>query len=198
MKKLLLILLIVLLSFPGPLLAHSGRTDAAGGHRDNNNASGLGYYHFHHGYPPHLHPDGICPYTNYQSEPAPISWEQFRDSTPAPSISVFINNEYLISDAEPIIQSGRTLVPLRAISEKMGATVDWDSRKSMITITKQNFVLTFNVGSRKYVKNGVPTNTDVAPRIINGRTFVPLRVISESLGASVNWNSASRTIKIDI
>lgn len=43
--------------------AHSGRTDAAGGHRDNNNVSGLGSYHYHHGYGPHLHPGGVCPYS---------------------------------------------------------------------------------------------------------------------------------------
>lgn len=42
--------------------AHSGRTDASGGHRDNKNKSGLGSYHYHHGYPAHLHPDGLCPY----------------------------------------------------------------------------------------------------------------------------------------
>jgi len=42
--------------------AHSGRTDSSGGHKDNNNISGLGYYHYHHGKPAHLHPNGICPF----------------------------------------------------------------------------------------------------------------------------------------
>ncbi len=45
-------------------LAHGGRTDANGGHRDNRNVSGLGAYHYHHGYEAHLHPDGICPYAH--------------------------------------------------------------------------------------------------------------------------------------
>ena len=44
--------------------AHSGRTDGQGGHRDNRNASGLGSYHYHHGYSAHLHPNGYCPYTD--------------------------------------------------------------------------------------------------------------------------------------
>lgn len=44
--------------------AHSGRTDSQGGHRDNKNASGLGSYHYHHGYSAHLHPKGVCPYDN--------------------------------------------------------------------------------------------------------------------------------------
>lgn len=44
--------------------AHSGRTDSSGGHKDNKNKSGLGYYHYHHGYPAHLHKNGVCPYAN--------------------------------------------------------------------------------------------------------------------------------------
>lgn len=45
-----------------PISAHSGRTDASGGHKDNKNVSGLGPYHYHHGYEAHLHPGGVCPY----------------------------------------------------------------------------------------------------------------------------------------
>lgn len=51
------------------LYAHSGRTDSNGGHRDVNNVSGLGSYHYHHGYGPHLHPNGICPYRNNTATP---------------------------------------------------------------------------------------------------------------------------------
>ena len=50
-------------------LAHSGRTDSNGGHRDNKNKSGLGYYHYHcGGYPPHLHTDGVCPYKRAETQ----------------------------------------------------------------------------------------------------------------------------------
>lgn len=59
MKKIILIYLFVVSNL---LLGHSGRTDSNGGHRDNRNKSGLGYYHYHHGYGPHLHEDGVCPY----------------------------------------------------------------------------------------------------------------------------------------
>lgn len=66
MIGLLLTVLIINSSFisltPEIAIAHSGRTDSSGGHRDNKNASGLGSYHYHHGYGPHLHPNGICPY----------------------------------------------------------------------------------------------------------------------------------------
>lgn len=57
--------LIFILVFPlSYSLAHSGRTDSNGGHRDNKNVSGLGYYHYHHGYPAHLHTNGVCPYSS--------------------------------------------------------------------------------------------------------------------------------------
>lgn len=67
-KKLITVVLCVSLLLPYNVSAHSGRTDSSGGHRDNKNASGLGYYHYHcGGYPAHLHPDGVCPYSSSAS-----------------------------------------------------------------------------------------------------------------------------------
>ncbi len=61
--------LLLILSFPLTALAHSGRTDSRGGHRDNRNKSGLGFYHYHcGGYPAHLHPGSLCPYRNPQRQ----------------------------------------------------------------------------------------------------------------------------------
>ncbi|QNU68868.1 peptidoglycan-binding protein [Ruminiclostridium herbifermentans] len=63
-KQAVAILLALLVLFlPLASNAHSGRTDSSGGHRDNNNKSGLGSYHYHHGYGPHLHTNGECPYS---------------------------------------------------------------------------------------------------------------------------------------
>lgn len=60
------IIICLLFIFPIVSFAHSGRTDSRGGHKDNNNKSGLGYYHYHcGGHPAHLHPDGVCPYSGY-------------------------------------------------------------------------------------------------------------------------------------
>lgn len=61
----MLVCLSMLLSYSGMALAHSGRTDASGGHHDYKNVSGLGSYHYHcGGYPAHLHKNGVCPYTD--------------------------------------------------------------------------------------------------------------------------------------
>lgn len=65
MRKILLALGVVIFTAAFTLiiaLAHGGRTDSSGGHRDNNNVSGLGSYHYHHGYSAHLHTNGVCPY----------------------------------------------------------------------------------------------------------------------------------------
>ena len=69
-KKVISILLIILtISLTNvSVYAHQGRTDAQGGHRDNKNKSGLGYYHYHCGnHPAHLHPNGVCPYSSSSS-----------------------------------------------------------------------------------------------------------------------------------
>ena len=68
LKRIVIIFMCFTLLFPCNVMAHSGRTDSNGGHRDNKNASGLGSYHYHcGGNPPHLHEDGICPYSSLSS-----------------------------------------------------------------------------------------------------------------------------------
>lgn len=64
LKLITLTAMLILLSNPLSSFAHSGRTDSNGGHRDNNNVSGLGSYHYHHGMEAHLHPNGVCPYSS--------------------------------------------------------------------------------------------------------------------------------------
>lgn len=68
MKRILSLIAIVLMLFPAYAFAHSGGTDANGGHHDYNNVSGLGDYHYHHGYGPHLHDGGVCPYETNSSQ----------------------------------------------------------------------------------------------------------------------------------
>ena len=80
--------------------AHSGRTDASGGHRDNKNKSGLGSYHYHcGGYPPHLHENGYCPYTSKgktsQSNESEKIVETIKPSTPITKEQKEIDNEVI-------------------------------------------------------------------------------------------------------
>ena len=87
------ILLILVLSCTVFSFAHSGRTDSNGGHRDNKNVSGLGYYHYHcGGHPAHLHPNGVCPYSVSSSQKKPVK-----------NIPVSANRHCLSKRSTPII-----------------------------------------------------------------------------------------------
>jgi len=85
--------ILLLISMTLIVSAHSGRTDGQGGHKDNQNKSGLGSYHYHHGYGPHLHPNGVCPYssnvtTSSSSSSSNTSSSSAVDSTKPKNISV--------------------------------------------------------------------------------------------------------------
>jgi hypothetical protein len=107
-------------------------------------------------------------------------------------------------DATPYIDkaSGRTMVPMRFIGEAFGATVTWQAATRQVTVQTSGTVnhrpllMLLTIGSRKATANGKALTLDVAPAIVAGRTFVPLRVISETLGADVAWNGTTRTVGI--
>jgi hypothetical protein len=95
------------------------------------------------------------------------------------------------------------MVPMRFIGEAFGAVVTWDAPTRRVfvetkaTLNHKALLMIMTIGSRKATANGKALVLDVAPAIVAGRTFVPLRVISETLGASVVWNAATRSVSID-
>jgi predicted secreted protein len=109
---------------------------------------------------------------------------------------VIIDGTLLSFDQEPVIEHGRVLVPLRAVSETLGAVVDWDGAARTITITKALETVVVTVGVKTASINGIPVELDVPPRILNGRTLVPLRFVSEALGAVVRWNGDTQTVTV--
>lgn len=112
------------------------------------------------------------------------------------AISVLINGAPLVMDTPPVIDQGRTLVPLRAIFEALGAEVNWNAADQSVTAFKDDLSLFLKIGSRNAVKNGVPVMLDVPPQIVNSRTLVPLRFVGETLGADVDWLADTRTVLI--
>ena len=118
-------------------------------------------------------------------------------------ITVYYNARELSFDsAKPIIEKGRTLIPMRKIFEELGATVDWDHSTKTITANKDGKTIKLKIGSRTVNVNslsGLSYNQTivVAPKIYNAETMVPLRVVSESLGAKVEWNDEHRVINIE-
>jgi len=115
---------------------------------------------------------------------------------PITPITVYANGQVLNFDVPPTIIQGRVLVPLRGIFESLGATVDYNPVTQQINATDGSQNVQLTVGSRQALVNGVPEMLDVPAFTISGRTMVPLRFISEALGAQVQWIAASETILI--
>lgn len=92
------------------------------------------------------------------------------------------------------IVDGRTMVPLRAIFEALGADVIWDSETRTALSAKDGVVVSLTVGRAEIVKNGEKVKIDVPALIMNDRTLVPARAVAESFGVGVEWDKDSRTV----
>ncbi|MBS3938697.1 MAG: thermonuclease family protein [Peptococcaceae bacterium] len=112
-------------------------------------------------------------------------------------ISVVVNGRLLVMDVSPIIRSGRTLVPLRAIFEALGASVEWNDATRTITGKRAETTITLQIDNPSASVNTTRVTLDVPPTIVGGRTLVPARFIAESLGARVGWNEQTRTVTVD-
>lgn len=123
-------------------------------------------------------------------------------ATTAGTASLEIDGEAVETDVDPFILDGRTLVPVRVVSEQLGADVDWDAETQRVTITTEEKTIILTIGSATALVNGVETALpdNVAPTLawVDGgaRTMVPVRFVSEQLGADVDWDNNSRTVII--
>ncbi len=115
-------------------------------------------------------------------------------------ISVTVNNEKVAfpNEAMPVMVRGRVLVPLRGVVERLGGTIQYDATSKVITGGQANLEKQFRlrVGSDEALMNGQNMALDAPPRVLNGITYVPLRFISEALGADVRWDNANRVVTI--
>lgn len=111
-------------------------------------------------------------------------------------IKVSVDGDYLSFDQPPILANERTLVPFRAIFEKLGASVDWDGKTQTVTAVKGETEITLKIGESAIYVNGEKKELDVASQIVNDRTLVPVRAISESLGCEVGWDGDTKTVII--
>jgi len=115
-------------------------------------------------------------------------------------ISVYLNGTLLEFDTQPVIKDGRTLVPVRAIFEQMGYTVEWDQKEQIAYAVKDNGKITVKLNDPiiEYTHNGATNKyeCDVVPQLIDDRILVPLRAIAESVGCSVDWDGEAYTVNI--
>ncbi len=126
-----------------------------------------------------------------------VTYKQVRRiSMKVGSPQMFVNGKIVPLDAPPIIVNSRTLVPLRAIAEALGADVNWDPEYKQVTVRLNGTTILLTIGSPIALVNDSLTYIDTTPIISNGRTMVPLRFIAETLNAEVSWNPDSKTIDI--
>lgn len=111
-------------------------------------------------------------------------------------ITVLIDNQEVSFDQPPIIEDGRTLVPLRIIFEKLGATVDWDPETRTAIAVRGDITVTLQIDSNEMLVNGQTKILDVPAKLINDRTLAPARAVSEAFGGTVGWDAESRTVII--
>ncbi len=102
-------------------------------------------------------------------------------------ITVHLDGKKLKFDQIPVAENGRTLVPLRAIFEAIGATVEWDGATSTVTAVKGDTTVKLTLDSTTAYKNGEQITLDVPARALNGRTLVPVRFIADCFDVNTDW-----------
>lgn len=112
-------------------------------------------------------------------------------------IKVMINGKLQFLDQPPILKDNRTMVPLRGIFESLGAQVLFDQNTGRITVTKEKLNIILEINSNTVNINGKIKTIDVPAFTENDRTMVPLRFISEAIGADVKWDGAENTVFIN-
>ncbi|MEL7567106.1 MAG: copper amine oxidase N-terminal domain-containing protein [Dehalobacterium sp.] len=112
--------------------------------------------------------------------------------TYAASIQIKVDSVAIASDVEPENMNNRTMVPLRVISENLGAQVNWTG--SEVTLSKSDIQIVLKVNSDTAVKNGNTINLDTKPYIKKERVMVPLRFIAETFNADVNYKDSNVTV----
>jgi hypothetical protein len=111
-----------------------------------------------------------------------------------------VNGQGKTSDVAPMISGGRTLIPIRVISEGLGADITWNSVSRKVLIQQESLEgkrdISFIIGDRSFYVDGAQKQTDVPPLIVNGRTMVPIRAVSESLESEVSWDANERKVTV--
>ena len=115
-----------------------------------------------------------------------------------PTLNMTLNGEIIHSDILPFIENSRTMVPVRFISEALGAKAEWDDETKTVTVTADGMVIKLVSGDLNMViEKGAEisvTLMDAATTIKDGRAFVPVRFIAEALGLTVDWYGQTKTV----
>jgi Zinc carboxypeptidase/Copper amine oxidase N-terminal domain len=111
-------------------------------------------------------------------------------------VSVNINGKEMDFDQPAVLMNYRTMVPVRGVFEQVGASLTWNNTTKTAVIKKDDTVVSMTVGKSTATVNGETRTLDAPATIINSRTMIPLRFVGEAIGATIKWDSASRTAYI--
>ncbi len=117
---------------------------------------------------------------------------------PQTEITIMVNGVKLNCDSTPYIKNDRTMVPMRAIFEALGAAVTWDDAMKTASGSKDRIEVKITIGENVLYKNGEAIELDCAAEITNSRTMVPVRAISEAFNATVHWDNETKTVEINL
>ena len=110
-------------------------------------------------------------------------------------IAITVNGQLQHFDTPPLVVDGHVLVPLRGVFQTLGASVAWIGDTGVVTVSNGKKIR-LQIGSREALIGERSVLMEVAPRLHENRAYIPLRFVSESLGAHVAWNPTARTIAI--
>lgn len=119
------------------------------------------------------------------------------------NVKVYIDNELMefgleSNDPGPYIKEGRTLIPFRRIFEALDMDVSWEDKERMVTAVGNDIEMKLYIGKTIAYVNSTEKTLDVPAEITDGRTFVPLRFVSENCGAEVKWEDSSKSVFITL
>ncbi len=112
------------------------------------------------------------------------------------AVSLYVDTDLIQTDVPPAIVDGRTMVPMRAIFEALGAEVGWDGDTRTATGTLGEHTVSIQVGAKTALVDGETHTLDVPAQILQNRMMVPARFISEALGCTVSWDGATQTAAV--
>ncbi|MBE7018358.1 MAG: hypothetical protein E7413_00555 [Ruminococcaceae bacterium] len=112
-------------------------------------------------------------------------------------IKLYLNGERLKTDVPPVIQNGRTLVPVRIISENLDTKVTWFEDRREVFLYGGKASILMGIDYPKVIVNGKTETIDVPPTIIDGRTLVPIRFLAEQFDLTVSWDEATRSVYLN-
>ncbi|MFZ5631773.1 MAG: stalk domain-containing protein [Bacillota bacterium] len=115
---------------------------------------------------------------------------------PAQQIPVEIDGLPVAFDVNPVIQNGRTLVPFRALAERLNVRVTWEGTTQTVIAEDGKISVRLRVGNRTAYRDGAAIDLDAPPVLLNGRTLIPARFFSEAFGCLVTWDDTAKRVKI--